>query len=118
MFAFDGFYVYSAELFPTVIRYSMARLHSSKKGMNQFESFLTRMRNGIMSFKSTLGLSFFPFSRTCAWQQNCTHVARYFYSAEWRWTMRSFNVQHVQLILNLYLYLLLKLFVKLVILFC
>lgn len=30
VFAFDGFYVYSAELFPTVIRYSMTRLHFSK----------------------------------------------------------------------------------------
>lgn len=46
MFAFDGFYVYSAELFPTVIRYSMAGLNFFIK--KKFARFVTRRSNGVM----------------------------------------------------------------------
>ena len=53
VFAFDGFYVYSAELFPTVIRYSMTRLHFEVVTIevNHFAS-LTGMGNGIMNFET------------------------------------------------------------------
>ena len=90
MFAFDGFYVYSAELFPTVIRYSMARRNFYQKEMKQFASFLNRRRNGIMGSKALADPFFFVMD---LWHQNlqfCSHFARHF---TLQWTMRPFSVQ-------------------------
>ena len=96
VFAFDGFYVYSAELFPTVIRYSMARLHFIFKKMHQFANLWPeRMRNGIMGFETTCGLCQGLVATTLI--LFCIHFARCF--ADLSLTMRLFSVQHVQLIL-------------------